>query len=175
MCYRDADTVCFNDKFPVSENHLDIIPTEVYADVTVLGKEHIPMLERLYEVGKKEFESRALGWLPKDEPIENFITAGYNFPVSVKHLHLHMVLPPFKHEKVFQYPRWHAHTKIVSDLRTHGKVQLYCDQPNDAEGEAEYQRAMSNSERAKTLKQEWEQKQAETAQTTTTTTDAAAP
>jgi diadenosine tetraphosphate (Ap4A) HIT family hydrolase len=96
VCYRDADTIAFNDKFPVSENHLDIIPTEVYADVTVLGKEHVAMLETLYEAGKKEFLSRNLGWLPSDEPLDSFITAGYNFPVSVKHLHLHMVLPPVR-------------------------------------------------------------------------------
>ena len=68
----------------------------------------------------------------------------YNFPVSVKHLHLHMVLPPFAHAKVFQYPRWHSHAKILSDLRTHGKVIPYADQPNDEEGKEEYGRAMRN-------------------------------
>jgi hypothetical protein len=78
--------------------------------------------------------------------------------VSVKHLHLHLVLPPFRHEKVFQYPRWHSHAKVVRDLKEHGKVHLYCDQPNDEEGNKEYQRAMANSEKAKKLAADWEEK-----------------
>lgn len=68
--------------------------------------------------------------------------AGYNFPVSVKHLHLHMVLPPFKHEKVFQYPRWHPHEKVLKDLEEFGEVRDYERYPNEEEGAAEYARAM---------------------------------
>jgi hypothetical protein len=82
--YRDADTVAFDDKFPVSDNHLDIIPTVVYLDVTVLTKEHIPMLERLYEVGKKEFLSRNIGWL-QDQNIDELITAGQSRTQSCMH------------------------------------------------------------------------------------------
>lgn len=33
-----------------------------------------------------------------------------------------MALPPYKHEKVFIYPRWHPHDKVVQDLELHGKV-----------------------------------------------------
>ncbi len=33
--------------------------------------------------------------------VEDFVVAGLTYPVSVKQLHLHLVLPPFKHEKVF--------------------------------------------------------------------------
>lgn len=163
VCHRDAEFVVFNDKFPVSENHLDVIPTAVYADCTVLTAEHIPMLERLYELGKAEFRSRSLPWLPSDADLDSLITAGYNYPVSVKHLHLHMVLPPFRHEKVFQYPRWHSHQKVIADLKTKGKVQLYCDSPNDAEGAAEYQRAMDNSARAQKMLEEYNAKHASAA------------
>jgi hypothetical protein len=69
---------------------------------------------------------------------------GYNFPVSVKHLHLHVVLPPFKHHKVFQYPRWHSHEKVLSDLKKHGRVIVYREQANDEEGAEEYKRAIRN-------------------------------
>jgi hypothetical protein len=69
---------------------------------------------------------------------------GYNFPVSVKHLHLHVVLPPFKHQKVFQYPRWHSHEKVLSDLKKHGRVIVYREQANDEEGAEEYKRAIRN-------------------------------
>ena len=74
--------------------------------------------------------------------MEDYVVAGYNFPVSVKHLHLHMVLPPFKHKKVFQYPRWHPHDKVVKDLETHGEVRDYERHPNEEEGTASYSRAM---------------------------------
>jgi len=141
----------FDDKFPVSENHLDIIPTAVYPDITALDASHVPMLERLYALGKAEFLRRSIDWLPQGEDIDGLVTAGYNYPVSVKHLHLHMVLPPFKHEKCFQYPRWHSHAKVLRDLREHGKVRLYSEQPDDAEGEAEYKRSMANWERTKQM------------------------
>lgn len=32
--------------------------------------------------------------------IDDYLVAGFTYPVSVKQLHLHMVLPPFKHDKV---------------------------------------------------------------------------
>lgn len=145
--------VQFDDKFPVSEHHLDVIPTAVFPDITALDASHVPMLERLYALGRAEFLRRNIAWLPKDGAfdINELVTSGYNYPVSVKHLHLHMVLPPFKHEKCFQYPRWHSHAKVLRDLRTHGKVQLYSEHPDDAEGEAEHARAMANWERAKQL------------------------
>jgi diadenosine tetraphosphate (Ap4A) HIT family hydrolase len=101
------------------------------------------MLERLYELGLKELESRNLE-LFKDKNLGQYVTAGYNFPVSVKHLHLHFVIPPYKHQKVFQYPRWHSHEKVINDLKTHGKVILYTEQPNDQEGIEEQRRALRN-------------------------------
>lgn len=146
ILYRDNDFLVFDDKFGVSDNHLDIIPTQVIPDITELDASHIPMLEKLYQLGIEEFERRNL-------PTEQFgtvdqyhslATSGYNYPVSVKHLHLHMVLPPFKHRKVFQYPRWHSHKKVISDLKLYGKVRTYDKEPNDSEGAAEYQRAIDN-------------------------------
>ena len=153
--YRDAQTIVFDDKYACSPDHLDVIPCEVFEDIRVLTREHVPMLERLYELGRAEFLSRNIAWIhiAKQEgqgaqfDIDALITAGYNYPVSVKHLHLHCVLPPFTHAKVFQYPRWHSHAKVLRDLREHGAVRLYADHPNDAEGAAEHQRAMDNWEK----------------------------
>ena len=39
--YRDDKYIVFDDKFGVSDNHLDIIPIEVIKDITVLKKEHV--------------------------------------------------------------------------------------------------------------------------------------
>jgi diadenosine tetraphosphate (Ap4A) HIT family hydrolase len=169
--YRDADSIVFDDKYPVSANHLDVIPTLVYQDITVLTREHIPVLERLHALALEEFKRRNIAWLPAHDEVDpskpfdlaSLLTAGYNFPVSVKHLHLHAVLPPFKHEKVFQYPRWHAHNKVMADLREHGVVKLYEQgrAEDDAEGAREYERAMANSARAKQLQDDYNAKQAQ--------------
>jgi diadenosine tetraphosphate (Ap4A) HIT family hydrolase len=159
--HRDAHLIVFDDKYPVSDNHLDIIPTEVYADCTTLGREHIHMLEQLYAAGRREMASREIPWLAaataaSDAPetvLDSFLTCGYNYPVSVLHLHLHMVLPPFRHEKVFDRggPRWHSHAKVLADLREYGAVRTYKEYPNAAECETEYQRAMNNSAKAQKI------------------------
>ncbi len=137
---RTKEFLVFDDKFGVSDNHLDVIPTEVIEDITFLTAEHIPMLESLYQLAVDEFQRRLKEksngaiQLFTAENMEDYIVSGYNWPVSVKHLHLHVVLPPFTHEKVFQYPRWHSHKKVVADLKKHGRVITYKEQPNDDEG-----------------------------------------
>jgi len=143
---RTDEIIVFDDKFPVGDNHIDVIPTQVYVDISVLGREHIPILEKLYESGKREILRRNLSWLNDDNFID-WVSAGYNFPVSVKHLHLHMMVPPYKHEKILQYPRWHSHEKVVRDLKEKGKVVLYSEVENKEEGEGEQIRAVANSKK----------------------------
>ena len=139
--FRDDNYLVFDDKFGISDTHLMVIPTAVYRDISELDASHIPMLERLFELGLTEAKRRAPVHLDGKDgrpTIEEACVAGYNFPVSVFHLHLHFALPPYKHEKVFQYPRWHPHQKVISDLKKFGKVQLYSDHPNDEEGQKTY-------------------------------------
>lgn len=185
ILFRDDSLCLFNDKFGVSvhNDHIDIIPIDVYDDVTCLTQEHIPMLEALFKAGVEEFKKRDLSRFGENFNIEENVIAGYNYPVSVKHLHLHMVLPPckflknlckinvilylfvlhatkyctcniiiqilphnittVKHHKVFQYPRWHSHAKIINDLKIYGKVRTYDQYPNDEEGAREYARAIN--------------------------------
>ena len=50
-----------------------------------------------------------------------------------------------------QYPRWHSHEKVLRDLRQHGRVITYQERPDDAEGNAVYQRAMDNERKALAL------------------------
>src|SRR5690606_25308386 len=66
----------------------------------------------LYERGLSELKRRNPARF-KGKNIEDYVVAGYNHPGSVKHIHLHMALPPYKHEKVWQYPRWHPHAKVI--------------------------------------------------------------
>jgi diadenosine tetraphosphate (Ap4A) HIT family hydrolase len=148
--YRDSNYIIFDDKFPVSDNHIDIIPCDVYTDISVLNKQHIPLLQRLYELGKEELLKRnIINGLINANNIDSYISAGYNYPVSVKHLHLHMMVPPYKHEKILQYPRWHSHTKVINDLNAKGKVQLYSEVPDLIEGPKEQARAIENDKRIK--------------------------
>jgi len=149
VLFRNDQFLVFDDKFGVSSNHLDVIPTQVIADLSALTAEHIPMLDQLYKLGLDEMERRRKVKYNKEiqlydgKNLEDFIVAGYNFPVSVKHLHLHIVLPPFTHEKVFQYPRWHSHKKVMNDLKAHGKVIPYSEKPNDEEGLGVYNKAIT--------------------------------
>ena len=126
-------------QFGTSNNHLDCIPAEPFVDISVLDASHIPMLNMLQQLAREELQSRNLPWLPKDEPIDDLITYGYNFPVSVKHLHLHAVLSPYFHDAVFTAGRWHSHDKVIRDLKQFGRVRLYSDlfAANDAEAIAE--------------------------------------
>jgi len=146
VLYRDKNILIFDDKFGVSDNHICVIPIQVYTDITELNGSHVELLKTLYEAGKKELMSRNIGFLNglSSNEIDELLSCGYNYPVSVRHLHIHMVLPPFKHNKVLQYPRWHSHAKVINDLKLYGTVRIYKDHPNDAQGLAEYQRAMNN-------------------------------
>jgi len=151
VLFRNDHFVVFDDKFGVSDNHLDVIPTQVIADICALTADHIAMLEELYKLGVDEMQRRLKVkynkaiQLYEGKHLEDYIVAGYNYPVSVKHLHLHIVLPPFTHEKVFQYPRWHSHKKVLQDLKTHGKVIPYAEKPNDEEGLGVYNKAIAQS------------------------------
>ena len=55
--YRDEDFLLFYDKYGVSPDqaHFDVIPVKVILDISELGRDDIPLLERLYELGIQEF------------------------------------------------------------------------------------------------------------------------
>lgn len=169
---RTPEICVFDDKFPVSENHIDVIPTclaadspqfgadgkapneplkfdEIIVDITSLTSQHLPLLERLYKAGKDEFMRRIReGQVPwwhssvflssrecvrahrycllhqkntDSDDFDEIVIAGFNFPVSIPHLHLHMALPPFRHEKVFGFPRWHSYKSIHQQLSEYGR------------------------------------------------------
>ena len=64
----------------------------------------------------------------------------FNLPVSVKHLHLHVVLPPLVHVDAFRYPRFHSYTKVLGDLEKHGRVISYHEAPDQQQGDEYYRR-----------------------------------
>lgn len=141
--YRDNDFLVFDDKYGVSENHLDVIPTRVIEDITKLTANDIPMLEKMYQLGVNELKRRKIKYY-ENLNIEDYVLAGYNYPVSVKHLHLHVALPPWFHRKCWATQRFHPHHKVIHDLKKYGKVRLYWDYPDEEAVKREYERAMKN-------------------------------
>eukprot|EP01080_Neovahlkampfia_damariscottae_P010228 gene10228-2648_t len=140
ILFRNEKLLLFEDKYAVSKNHIDVIPIVVIEDISCLNSTHIELLEEMYKEGVRDFKRRNLEQF-KDYNLEDLLTCGFNFPVSVKHLHLHMVLPPFNHRNCFKTSRWHSYKKVLSDLKSFGKVKMYKDFPNDEEVKAEHERA----------------------------------
>ncbi|ELR24964.1 UBA/TSN domain containing protein [Acanthamoeba castellanii str. Neff] len=174
VCYRDEHIIVFNDKFGVSDVHIDVIPTWVVEDITHLTKDDIPMVKRLYEMGLNEIKQRNLARF-QGKNVEDYIVAGFNMPVSVKHLHLHMALPPYNHEQVFLFPRWHPYAKVLADLELHGEVRLYHDHPNEAEQAREQERLVAGHREMLAVAQALQSQQpAEPGRATTTTDEPAA-
>lgn len=132
LLYKDEKICIFDDKYPVAENHTDVIPIEVIVDITDLTSEHTELLEYMYQKGIEEFKKRNLKKY-KEFNIEDLVASGFNYPVSVKHLHLHMVLPPYFHKKSFGTSRWHSYEKVIGDLKKYGKVRLYKDYSDEDE------------------------------------------
>jgi len=145
--YRDCTIVAFDDKFGVSEHHIDVIPTEEIVDITCLTEKHIPLIEQLYRIGLHVLQRRNIPYFD-----ERLVSAGYNYPVSVKQLHLHMTLPPYKHSKILQKGRWLTHHKVLHDLKTYGRVRLYSEYDPDASESFEaHQKAMENWKEVKQI------------------------
>ncbi|MES1913557.1 MAG: hypothetical protein MHM6MM_005745 [Cercozoa sp. M6MM] len=121
ILYRDEEILLFDDAFPVSDNHFQAIPIEVIDDINTLTREHIPLLKRLYEAGKAEIKRRNLAQITD---IDEQVVIGFNYPVSVKHLHMHFCAPPFYRTPLFEFPRWHTLAHVMRDLEEHGEVSL---------------------------------------------------
>jgi hypothetical protein len=61
--YWCVTCVCMCIWIGVSANHLDVIPTAVYEDITVLTREHIPLLESMYARGRACILQRNIPWI----------------------------------------------------------------------------------------------------------------
>eukprot|EP01116_Phalansterium_solitarium_P010357 TRINITY_DN25065_c0_g1_i1.p1 TRINITY_DN25065_c0_g1~~TRINITY_DN25065_c0_g1_i1.p1 ORF type:complete len:304 (+),score=63.49 TRINITY_DN25065_c0_g1_i1:2-913(+) len=139
ITYRDDRVLVFLDKWKIAKHHLDAIPIEEIPDLTALRREHLPLVEQLYE--------RGLWSLQQLQPphvrglrLEDVVIAGFNLPVSVAHLHCHIVLPPLMHTNAFKYPRWYPYEKVVADLREHGRVVTYAERPMQQEADRYWQK-----------------------------------
>lgn len=87
IVYQDPDYVCFVDRKPASTHHYLVVPRRHLQDPRVLTSNHIPLVERMAEIGRQVLEERGGS---KEEA-----RLGFHWPpfILVKHLHLHVISP----------------------------------------------------------------------------------
>lgn len=161
---REEECLLFKDKFPVAEVHLQCIPTMLgIEDATFLcppllsPDEAISLCERMKAVSMevlREEASKVLDLRKLVHPLEHYAVMGFNIPVSVRHLHLHVAFPPLHSvDTTFQYPRFHPFEKVVADIKQHGRVISYFEQPCPQEGASLYARLVAANAEVNVLMQ----------------------
>ena len=161
LLYRDDDMVVFHEKFGVCKNHLTIVGTKSVAGIKGLFREDIKALEAQHARGLEECRVRAAPIRSfQDVPHEDFggvIVAGFFHPSTLEQLQLHMLMPPFRTERVCAHPKWHSFTKVIADLKSHGKVLAFDEHPDPEEGERTQAEAVSLHRRFKEMEKSIDQ------------------
>ena len=87
ILYEDSDYVCFVDRKPASTHHYLVVPRQHIRDPRELNSSHIPLVERMMEIGKQVLGER--------EGNSEEARIGFHWPplILVKHLHLHVISP----------------------------------------------------------------------------------
>ena len=88
LLYSDDHYVCFRDIHPDAPHHYQLVPKAHLPNVKFLTAEHIPVIEKMAEIGREILQQYFKGDL-SDTRI------GYHWPPfsSVRHLHLHILAP----------------------------------------------------------------------------------
>jgi len=119
ILYEDEDYVCFSDRHPVATHHYLVIPKNHIKDPKSLRQEHIPLVERMVEIGKQVLSEQ--GGNVEEARI------GFHWPpiIFVKHLHLHVISPEssmgwFSSSILFRVDSFAfaSHTWMIDHLRT---------------------------------------------------------
>ena len=87
--YEDQDYVCFRDIRPDAEHHYQVIPKTHLPSVKYLHSEHIPVIQKLEEIGKTVLQERVPGCDANEARL------GFHWPPfsSIPHLHMHVLAP----------------------------------------------------------------------------------
>ncbi|XP_019740572.1 histidine triad nucleotide-binding protein 3-like [Hippocampus comes] len=120
----DEELVCFRDVKPAAEHHYLVIPRTYIGNCDDLRAQHIPMVERMAEMGRGVLVKNKVRD-PKD------IRLGFHVPpfCSVPHLHLHALAPASKMSELTQRKYGSvSHWFITVDdaltrLRTRGRIR----------------------------------------------------
>uniref|UniRef100_A0A3P8XHJ1 Adenosine 5'-monophosphoramidase HINT3 n=1 Tax=Esox lucius TaxID=8010 RepID=A0A3P8XHJ1_ESOLU len=88
LLYVDEEVTCFRDIKPGAPHHYLVVPTKHVGDCKSLNKQHVPLVEKMVETGKKI--------LQKNNVLDlSDVRFGFHWPpfCSVSHLHLHVLAP----------------------------------------------------------------------------------
>lgn len=115
---RPEEFIVVHQKFGISPLHLTVVPVRVIPTLDALNREHLSLL--------REGVDCALGVLA--ERWEGFeralVRVGFVHPQAVEQVQVHLVAPPFHHERLFTAPRWHSLEHVVEGLETMGRVEI---------------------------------------------------
>jgi len=157
VLYRDEVMVIFQEKFGVCKHHLTITPAKPLCGVLALSRDDIPALRNQYHRGIEEFMSRTREMQGfqclSAEDLHSVVVAGFFHPAALAQLQLHMLLPPFRSERVCAYPKWHSYEKVMADLETHGRVVSWDEAPNPEEGKRVQDAALALHRRFKKIEE----------------------
>nr|XP_029532407.1 histidine triad nucleotide-binding protein 3-like isoform X1 [Oncorhynchus nerka] len=84
----DDELVCFRDLKPGARHHYLVVPRTHVGNCKSLRKEHIPLVEKMEEMGRSVLQKKKVTDLDD-------IRMGFHMPPfsSVPHLHLHVIAP----------------------------------------------------------------------------------
>lgn len=85
--FEDDEYICFNDHRPTATHHYLVVPKNHLRDPKSLTAAHIPIVERMVEIGKQVLHEQGGS--------EEGTRIGFHWPpfILVNHLHLHVVSP----------------------------------------------------------------------------------
>ncbi|CAL8248230.1 unnamed protein product [Lota lota] len=88
LLHCDEEISCFRDIKPGAPHHYLIVPTKHVGNCKTLTKDHVPLVQRMVEVGKEILEKNNVTDLSD-------VRFGFHWPpfCSVSHLHLHVLAP----------------------------------------------------------------------------------
>mmetsp|Transcript_30582 Transcript_30582/g.49490 ORF Transcript_30582/g.49490 Transcript_30582/m.49490 type:complete len:997 (-) Transcript_30582:353-3343(-) len=124
--WRDKDVIVMYDAFPKARNHLMVIPADPITGFEGLKKEHLPLLEKIEQVGK--WIARML---QEDDPGLTF-RIGYHAIPSLKHLHMHIISQDFESDALKTKEHYNSFTsgffidssELIKILREQGRVSF---------------------------------------------------
>ncbi|MBN3305746.1 HINT3 protein, partial [Amia calva] len=84
----DGDLACFKDIKPGAPQHYLVVPVKHVGNCRSLTKDHVPLVEKMVEVGKSVLQKNNITDLSD-------VRLGFHWPPfsSVNHLHLHVLAP----------------------------------------------------------------------------------
>ncbi|XP_049585983.1 adenosine 5'-monophosphoramidase HINT3 [Syngnathus scovelli] len=88
LLHCDEDISCFRDIKPGAPHHYLVVPTKHVGNCKSLGKQHVPLVKQMMEIGKEVLRKNNVTDISD-------VRFGFHWPpfCSVAHLHLHVLAP----------------------------------------------------------------------------------